>query len=205
MDKPTLYGDRRSGNCYKVAWLLRLTNTPFEWLETDVLQRHTRTAGFIALNPNGRVPLLVWPDGRRLAESNAILLHVSRDTGFFPRDRWEQALAWQWLFFEQYSHEPYIAVARFIVSLAHRAYQETQRLAGLMERGYQALAVMEGALQDSAYFVGDRFTVADIALYAYTHVAEEGGFDLQGYPAVRAWLDRVAALPGYLSMADACR
>lgn len=205
MDKSKLFGDHRSGNCYKVAWLLRLTHTPFEWVETDVLRGHTRTPAFLAMNPNGRVPLLVWPEGRRLAESNAILLHLSRDTPFFPGEHWEQALVWQWLFFEQYSHEPYIAVARYIVSLAQRAAEETGRLSGLMEKGYQALAVMEGALQDSPYFVGDRFTVADIALYAYTHVAGEGGFDLQGYPAVRAWLDRVAALPGYLSMAAACR
>jgi len=201
---PRLYGDRRSGNCYKAALLMKLTHQPFEWVETDVMQGHTRHPGFLALNPNGKVPLLAWPDGRCLAESNAMLLHLSRDTAYFPRDPWEQALVWQWLFFEQYSHEPFIAVARFIVHLAGREGEESERLRGLREGGYKALGVMEKALQKTPYFAGDTCTIADLALYAYTHVAHEAGFELDAFPALRLWLDRVSTQPGHLTMEQAC-
>jgi len=204
MSAVQLFGDSRSGNCYKVALLLRLTQTPFDWVETDVMQGRTRTKNFLALNPNGRVPLLLWPDGRTLAESNAMLLHLSRGSPYFPEDPWLQAQAWQWLLFEQYSHEPYIAVARFVVLFARREAEEAERLAGLREKGYQALAVMENILRDSEFFVGEQFSVTDIALYAYTHVAEEGGFDLKRYPEVRDWLARVQAQPGFLPMDRAC-
>jgi len=204
MDRLKLFGDSRSGNCYKVALLLKLTNTPFEWVETDIMQGKTRNAEFLALNPNGKVPLLQWPDGRCLSESNALLLHLSRGTPYFPEDPWQQALVWQWLFFEQYSHEPYIAVVRFIVSVAKREAEEAGRLVMLREKGHQALAVMEGALQNAPFFAGDQFTVADIALYAYTHLAPEGGFDLHGYPEVVSWLERVFTRPGHLTMAEAC-
>jgi glutathione S-transferase len=204
MSAVQLFGDSRSGNCYKVALLLHLTQTPFDWVETDVMQGRTRTTDFLALNPNGRVPLLLWPDGRTLAESNAMLLHLSRGSSYFPEDPWKQAQVWQWLFFEQYSHEPYIAVVRFVVCFARREVEEAERVAGLREKGYQALAVMEKTLQDSPFFVGEQFSVADIALYAYTHVAEEGGFDLKPYPQVRNWLARVQAQPGFLPMGKAC-
>ena len=205
MDRLHLYGDSRSGNCYKAAWILRLSGTPFEWVETDVLRKDTRTPDFLALNPNGKVPLLVWPDGRVLSESNAMLLHLSRQTPYFPDDPWQQALVWQWLFFEQYSHEPYIAVMRFIVSVARRQDQEAARIPGLLERGYHALAVMERRLSRAGFFAGERFTVADMALFAYTHTAEEGGFELQEYPQVRSWLERVTAEPAFLPMPEACR
>jgi len=204
VDRLKLFGDSRSGNCYKVALLLKLTKTPFAWVETDIMQGATRNEYFLALNPNGKVPLLLWPDGRRLAESNAMLLHLSRDTPYFPRDHWQQALVWQWLFFEQYSHEPYIAVMRFIVAIAKREAEEAGRLVALRQKAHQALAVMEGVLKNSPFFAGDYFTVADIALYAYTHVAAEGGIDLLGYPAVLSWIERVAVQPGHLTMAEAC-
>lgn len=184
--------------------MLRLAGEPFEWVETDIMRRESRTPEFLARNPNGRVPLLELPDGRLLAESNAMLLFLGEGTPYVPADAWQRALAWQWLFFEQYSHEPYIAVARFI-GISGRAEEEADRLVTLRERGYQALAVMEQTLERSPWFAGDRFSVADIALYAYTHVADEGGFDLAGFPRLTTWLDRVQEQPGFLSMAEACR
>lgn len=205
MNRYLLYGDSRSGNCYKAAWMLRLSGRPFQWVATDVLEGATRRPGFLALNPNGRVPLLRRPDGRYLAESNAMLLHLAENTPWLPADDYERALTYQWLFFEQYSHEPYIAVARFIVRFAGRESEEAERLVGLREQGHQALAVMEEALARNPFLAGHGFTVADIALYAYTHVAHEGGFELNPYPHLRAWLARVAALPGYVDMAAACR
>lgn len=204
MKRLKLFGDSRSGNCYKVALLLKLTETPFEWIETDIMQGETRSQDFLSLNPNGKVPLLQWPDGRCLSESNAILLYMSRNSPYFPKDPWQQALVWQWLFFEQYSHEPYIAVVRFIVSVAKREAEEAGRLVALRQKGYGALAVMEKTLQDTPYFAGDDFSIADIALYAYTHTASEGGFDLRGYPEVLSWLERVFTRPGHLTMAEAC-
>lgn len=205
MAKYTLYGDSRSGNCYKPALLMRLTGQSFEWVETNVMSGHTRSAEFLLLNANGKVPLLQFPDGRCLAESNAMLLHLARGTNWFPQDEWRQALSWQWLFFEQYSHEPYIAVARFIVFFQGRAAAEADRLVVLRERGYQALAVMEKTLQQTPFLTGDTPTVADIALYAYTHVADEGGFDLSSFPAILRWIGRLQMIPGWLKMSEACR
>jgi glutathione S-transferase len=203
--KIRLYGDSRSGNCYKVALLLRLTGQPFEWLETGVMEGKTQSPEFKALNPNGKVPLLQLADGRCLAESNAMLLHLSRNSNWFPQDEWQQALTWQWLFFEQYSHEPYIAVARFVVLFLGQETEQAERLVMLRERGYQALDVMEKTLVNSDYLVGDKPSVADIALYAYTHVAHDGGFDLSGYPAIQRWINSLEATEGWLSMANACR
>jgi glutathione S-transferase len=200
-----LYGDNRSGNCYKPALLMRLTGQPFHWVETQVMSGHTRSAEFLQLNANGKVPLLQFPNGRCLAESNAMLLHLARGTAWWPQDEWQQALTWQWLFFEQYSHEPYIAVARFIVLFQGRAAEESDRLVLLRERGYQALAVMEQTLQQTLFLSGDTPTVADIALYAYTHVADEGGFDLSSYPAIQRWIKQLESLPGWLQMSEACR
>jgi glutathione S-transferase len=205
MGRYTLYGDHRSGNCYKAALILRLTGRPFDWVETDVMQRATRTAEFLAMNPNGKVPVLRLPDGRYLAESNAMLLHLAEGTQYLSRDAYRRALAYQWLFFEQYSHEPYIAVARFIVAFAGREQEERERLATLRVKGHAALAVMEQALARSPFLAGDEFSVADIALYAYTHVAAEGGFDLEAYPQVLAWLARVTEVPGFPDMSQACR
>lgn len=204
MQKTKIYGDSRSGNCYKVALLMRLTGQPFEWIETDVIAQATRRAEFLALNPNGKVPLLQFPDGRCLAESNAMLLHLSRNSDWFPKDEWQQALTWQWLFFEQYSHEPYIAVARFIAFFLEQEVEQAERLIMLRERGYQALAIMEKTLEDADFLVGGQPTAADIALYAYTHVAHEGGFDLATYPAIRQWIERLQSLPGWQTMAEAC-
>ena len=183
---------------------MKMAEIPFEWIETDIMKGKSRTPEFMALNPNGRVPLLVWPDGRCLAESNAMLLHLSRNTEYFPDDEWKQALIWQWLFFEQYSHEPYIAVTRFIVAVAGREAEESERLVGLREKGHQALSVMESVLKKDQYMAGAEFTIADIALFAYTHEAGKVGFDMAAYPAVTAWLERIAKRPGHCNMAQAC-
>ncbi len=200
-----LYGDSRSGNCYKAALMLRLLGKPFDWVETDVMARATRTTEFLAKNPNGRVPLLQLPDGRYLAESNAMLLHLAEGSRWIPQDAYQRALVYQWMFFEQYTHEPAIAVARFIVLFAKTADSQPERMKLLTDNGYAALGVMERQLGKTPFIAGDEFSVADIALYAYTHVAEEGGFELAASPAVVEWLARVEAQPGHVSMAEACR
>jgi glutathione S-transferase len=197
-----LFGDRRSGNCYKVALMLELTGRDYRWVETDVIKGETRTDNFLNLNPNGKVPLLQLPDGSYLAESNAMLIHLAEDTPLLPGDGYQRALVFQWLFYEQYSHEPYVAVARFLLHFDHGQPVEPARLAMLHERGQQALGVMENVLARQPYFAGDQFTIADIALYAYTHVAGDGSFDLETFPAVRAWLERVAQQPGHFDLCD---
>jgi len=187
-----------SGNAYKVRLLLTLLGLPFERIEYDILEGATRTPEFLRLNPNGRVPVLEFEDGRVLAESNAILAYLADGTRFVPADRFERAQVLQWLFFEQYSHEPNIATLRFWVT--HGLIDEERRplVEGKRRWGYAALDVMERHLARRRYFVGERYSIADIALYAYTPVAGEGGFDLARYGNVLAWLDRVAAEPGHI-------
>ena len=177
--------------------LLHQLGIPFERIELDVLKGETRTPAFLAKNPNGRVPLLELEDGTCLAESNAILWYLSEWTRFLPEDRLARAQVLQWMFFEQYSHEPYVAVLRF---WAHAGWLEEKQLLvpEKRERGAAALRVMETHLRGHDFFVGGRYTIADIALYAYTHVADEGGFDLAPLPAVRAWLERVRTQPGHV-------
>ena len=192
-----LYDYFESGNAYKVRLLLSQLRAPFERVPVDILAGETRTPEFLAKNPNHRVPLLEWPDGRLLAESNAILFHLAEGTAFLPEDRWQRAEALQWMFFEQYSHEPYLAVVRFW-HFSGRLEENRELLPAKMEGGYEALKVMEGHLERRRFFVGERYSVADIALYAYTHVAEEGGFDLEGFPSVRAWLARVCDQPDHV-------
>jgi glutathione S-transferase len=193
-----LYDYLSSGNGYKVRLLLTQLGIPFERVELDILRGETRTPEFLGKNANGRIPLLEISDGVFLAESNAILFYLADGTSFLPRERLERAQVLQWMFFEQYSHEPNIATSRFW--LMHGELTPERR-AGLEQKrplGYAALGVMEQHLAPRAYFVGERYSIADIALYAYTHVAAEGGFDLAGYPAVRAWLERVRAEPGHI-------
>lgn len=199
-----LYGDSRSGNCYKAAQILRLTGRPFEWIETDVVAGETRTGEFLKLNPNGRVPLLVLPDGRLLSESNAMLIHLAEGTQWLPKDSYERSLVYQWLFFEQYSHEPYIAVLRFLLLYARPGDERSERVEELRAKGLAALRVMEARLAQQPFLAGRDFTIADIALYAYTHVAGDSGFELGPFAAVRAWLNRVAGQPGMLPMKEAC-
>lgn len=193
------YGMIDSGNCYKPRLLMAKLGLPFTNIEVSSHNGATRKPDFIAKNPNAMVPLLELDDGRRIAESNAILLYLAEGTRFLPADRYERALAYQWLFFEQYSHEPYIAVRKALLTFPERARDATpERLATTLERGNKALGVMEQRLRQSPFFAGDSFSVADIALYAYTHTAELGGFDLKAYPAVGAWLKRVEADPGHV-------
>ncbi len=196
-----LYDYWESGNCYKVRLLLAQLGIPYERIPVDILKGETRTDAFRAKNPNHRVPLLEWPDGRSLAESNAILCTLADDTPFLPGDSWERAKVLEWLFFEQYSHEPYIAVVRFW-HFAGLADANAAAIPEKMERGYHALDVMEKHLAAQDYLVGDSYSIADIALYAYTHVAHEGGFELDRYAAITDWLGRVAAQPGYVALDD---
>jgi glutathione S-transferase len=193
-----LYDFLSSGNGYKVRLVLHQLGIPYERVELDIVAGATRRPEFLAKNPNGRIPLLELPDGRRLAESNAIIFHLADGTPLLPDDRFERAQVLQWMFFEQYNHEPNVATSRFwlhyleITPERQRALEEKQRL------GHAALAVMEQHLAREPFFVGGRYTIADVALYAYTHVAPEGGFALEPYPAIRAWLARVASQPGHI-------
>jgi glutathione S-transferase len=193
-----LYDMIDSGNCYKPRLLMAKLGLAFTSIEVSSHTGDTRKADFVAKNPNAMVPLLELDDGRRLAESNAILLYLAEGTRFLPADRYERGLAYQWLFFEQYSHEPYIAVRKALLTFPERAKDATpERLAVTLERGNKALGVMNRYLESHAFFAG-AFSVADIALYAYTHTAEQGGFQLDAYPAVAAWLKRVEADPGHV-------
>jgi glutathione S-transferase len=188
-----LYDFLPSGNGYKVRLLLSQLRLPFELVEKDIMKGETRTPEFLAINPNGRIPVLELDDGRRLSESDAILFYLADGTRFLPDERFARAEVLQWMFFEQYSHEPYIAVARFWRHFLDRPVDDER-----MDRGRQALGVMERHLARRRFFVGERYGIADVALYAYTHVADEGGFDLAPYPAVRTWLERVASEPGHV-------
>jgi glutathione S-transferase len=198
-----VYGDMISGNCYKIKLLLNHLDMPHEWQHVDIMKGESRTPAFLARNPNGRVPMLELPDGRCLAESNAILNFLADGTSLLPGDPWMRALVLQWQFFEQYSHEPYIATARFIVRYLGVPESRRAEYEAKQAGGHAALGVMESHLTHLEYFVGDRITIADISLYGYTHVAGEGGFSLERYPAVNRWLARVAAHPRHVSMADA--
>ena len=185
----TVHGDNRSGNCLKVKWLLDRIGRDYRWIETDVLSGATRSAEFLARNPAGQVPTVVLEDGRALAQSNAILLYFGEGTTFVPADAWDRARMYEWLFWEQYSHEPCIAVVRFQRLLGGKRADEIEPR--LIERGHAALARMERAREGADWLVGDGPTLADLALVAYTRVAHEGDFDLDAYPAVRAWVARV--------------
>lgn len=194
----TLHDYLESGNGYKVRLLLTLLGTPFRRVELDILQGETRTPAFLAKNPNGRIPLLELEDGRCLAESNAIQWYLAEGTRFLPGDRWERAQVLQWMAFEQYSHEPFIAVLRFWHHAGTLADHGEAEIAVKRDGGDAALRVMERHLAEHDYFVGERCSIADLALYAYTHVAEEGSFELASFPAVSAWLARIAGEPGYV-------
>ncbi|MET0388865.1 MAG: glutathione S-transferase family protein [Polyangiales bacterium] len=196
-----LYDYLDSGNGYKVRQILRLRKLPYQLVQVDIFKGESRTPEFLAKNPNGRIPLLELPDGRLLAESNAILFYLAEGTNWLPEDSFDRAFALQWLCFEQYSHEPNIATVRMWVR--HGGIDDPDKqglLAQKRKLGYAALSVMETHLATRSFFVAERFTIADIALYAYTHVAEQGGWDLAPYPAVRRWLLRCAAEPGVVDI-----
>jgi glutathione S-transferase len=196
-----VYGDIQSGNCYKIKLLAALLDIEHEWVHVDILAGETRSADFLARNPNGKIPLLELDDGRTLWESNAILNYLATDTAFLPHDRFLRAQVLQWQFFEQYSHEPYIAVARFIAKYLGLPDDRRDEYQAKQAGGHKALAVLESRLSAHPYLVASQLSIADISLYAYTHVAHEGGFDLSGYPGIQAWLQRVTAERGYVGMA----
>jgi glutathione S-transferase len=199
----TVYGMSSSGNCSKVRLLLEQLQTRYQWIEIDTRGGSTRSSEFLAKNPNGRVPLLELEPGQFLAESDAILFYLAEGTPFWPQPKRARAEVLQWMFFEQYSHEPYVAVARFICAMLPPDHARRSELPRLHERGAQALAVMEQHLAQRRFFVADAYSIADIALYAYTHAAGDGGFDLRLYPAIGAWLTRIEAQAHFVRMPPA--
>ena len=198
----TVYGYSVSGNCHKLRLLLEQLGHEYRWVEVDSSQGATRTPEYLAKNANGKVPMLELEDGRILVESNAILCYLAENSSYLPADAWLRAQALSWMFFEQYSHEPYIAVARFICGWTPLDSPRRADLPRLRERGNQALAVMETHLQSTEWFTGADYGIADIALFAYTDVAHQGGFDLAVFPQVNAWLARVRATPGFVAMPE---
>lgn len=195
-----VYGDSLSGNCYKIQLLLALLGKKCDWIEMSILNGDTQSDEFKAKNPLGKIPLLELSDGRFISESNAILHYLASGSTLIPSNLYDQSIMLQWQFFEQYSHEPYIAVARFInlyLGLPESRLDEyQQKQAG----GHKALTVMENHLSTSAYFVGNKLSLADISLYAYTHVAHEGGFDLSEYPSIKNWLRLIESERGFMPM-----
>jgi glutathione S-transferase len=202
-----LYAMPTSGNSYKVAWLLNILNKPYKLVPISSIDGTTRRPDFLAKNPNGQVPLLELEDGRRLAESNAIMLYLAEQAAsstesaatLLPHDVYERGLMYQWLFFEQYSHEPTIAVRRgnLIYKKRQASDEEMQQL---LDKGYRALGVMETQLINTPFMAGDKMTIADIALFAYTHIASEGGYDMDRYPNIQDWIKKVRQSPGFCGM-----
>jgi glutathione S-transferase len=195
-----LYDTHDSGNCYKVRLTLNQLEIPFESVSVDIMKGETRTDEYLALNPNGRVPMIVLEDGTPLPESNAIICHLARGSHLRPADPVAEAQMLSWMFFEQYSHEPYIATTRYFLYFLKDAETYAEQIARNTPRGYAALDVMETRLGEHEYLVGESYSLADIALYAYTHVADEGGFDLASYSGIRSWLDRVRDQPLHIPM-----
>lgn len=199
-----LYDFLPSGNCYKVRLLLSQLCIPFERVDVDILKGETRNTEFLSKNPNGRVPVLETESGELLAESNAILFYLSQRTEFLPSDHLLRSQILQWLFFEQYSHEPYIATSRYWISLLGKAEEYRSSIEQKRQPGYAALVVMETHLTSHSFFVGGHYTIADIGLFAYTHVAHEGGFNLTLFPAIQAWLERVKAQSRHITITQQC-
>ena len=198
-----VYGDIRSGNCYKIKLLMQHLALEHEWVVMNILEGETQTAEYLDKNPNGKIPLLELPSGEYLAESNAILNYLAQGSAYMPENALERARVLEWQFFEQYSHEPYIAVARFINLFLGLPEERRDEYQARQVGGNKALAVMEQQLSATPWLANNTFSIADISLYAYTHVAHEGGFELSVYPAVQDWLARVAEHPRHISMAQA--
>jgi glutathione S-transferase len=195
-----IYGDIRSGNCYKLKLLCALLAIEHDWIAVDILRGETRSKQFLEMNPNGQIPVCITDDGEVLTQSNAILYYLGQGSPYWPADTLAQARVLEWQFFEQYSHEPGVAVARFIRLYQGMPADRQHEYQACLKSGYRALNVMEARLQQQDYLAIDRVSLADISLYAYTHVAHEGGFDLSTYPAIRAWISRIQGLDGYVSM-----
>jgi len=197
----TLYGDIISGNCYKAYLVASLLNLDIEWKNIDIMKGEAATEEFKKKNPNAKIPLLELENGRLLSESNAIIDYLAEGSELMPSDPYLKGKILEWQFFEQYSHEPFIAVARFINKYQGLPEERLEEYNSKQAGGHKALSIMEGQLKKSNFLVGDSVTVADISLYAYTHVAHEGGFSLEDYPAIKAWINRIEALPNYVGMA----
>lgn len=195
-----VYGDMLSGNCYKIKLLMQFLQVEHEWIHVDILASETHSEEFKAMNPNARIPVMEFDDGRYLWESNAILNYLAEGTAFLPSERFERAKVLQWQFFEQYSHEPYIATARYINKYLGLPKAREAEYHSLQDGGHKALLIMEHHLRQNTYFLGINPTIADLSLYAYTHVADEGGFDLSEYNSIRRWFKDFESLPGYLKM-----
>jgi len=195
-----IYGDIQSGNCYKIKLLESLLNIKLEWMHVDILAGETQRNEFLALNPNGKIPTLELDDGRCLSESNAILNFLAAESELLPGDNFVRSKILQWQFFEQYSHEPYIAVARFIAKYLGLPDERKEEYEAKQEGGHKALKVMEEQLNKTPYLTGNDLTIADISLYGYTHVAHEGGFDLGIYPGIEKWIKRISTHPDYVGM-----
>ena len=197
-----LYDFLPSGNSYKVRLLLTQLQIPFKLIQLNILDRETRTPEFLAKNPNGKIPLLEIAPDTYISESNAILYYLSQGTEYFPQDKYQQAKVMQWLFFEQYSHEPNIATPRFWITELKQADKYREQIEQKRQLGYKALEVMEQHLKKHDFFVADRYSIADIGLYAYTHVAEEGEFDLSKFLSINSWFKRVQSQPGHILITD---
>ncbi len=196
-----VHDNTESGNAYKVRLILSLLDIDYKTIQYDVVKGETRTKEYIAnVNNNGRIPVLQFEDGRCLAESNAILFYMSQNTKYFPSDSWEQAKVMEWLCFEQYSHEPFVAVAKFILTMLPEDTPRRAEIPTLHEKGYTALQIMEDRLSEHSLLVGKTMTIADIALYAYTHKAHMGDFDMTRFPAIKKWFERIETEPNYLTM-----
>ena len=198
-----IYGDIYSGNCYKLKLLCALLALEHDWIPIDILNGETRSDSFLALNPNGQIPVCVTDDNAVLTESNAILFYLAQDSAYWPRDKLSQTRVLEWQFFEQYSYEPSIAVARFIKVYQGMPDARIDEYKKKLKDGYRALNIMEAHLADRDFLVGERCSIADISLFAYTHVAHEGGFDLSVYPSINGWIARIKSLPGYVAMPPA--
>ena len=196
----TLYEFSSSGNCYKLRLAMAQLGISFRRIEKDITRGETRATDFLAINPNGRIPVLVTPDNKVLPESNAALWYLGKDSKLMPEDDFQQAQALQWMFFEQYNHEPNIATSRYWIHVLGEREKYAEALLEKQQKGHDALGVMEAHLSGRDFFVGSDYSIADIALYAYTHVADQGGFSLDAYPEIRGWLERVERQPVYVSM-----
>ena len=195
-----IYGDVFSGNCYKLKLACSLLSIRHEWIPVDILKGETRSQSFLELNPNGQIPVCITDESEVITESNAILYFLARDSQYWPDDRLTQTRVLQWMFFEQYTHEPTIAVARFIKRYLGLPEERRAEYESKIESGHCALRVMEQCLREQDFLVAGECSIADISLYAYTHVAPEGGFDLSDYRAIQAWMARMESIPGYVSM-----
>lgn len=195
-----VYGDIRSGNCYKIKLIMSLLDIEHEWIHINILKGDNLNDDFKAKNPSGKIPVLELDDGRYLSESNAIINYLACGSAYYPSERFLHSEVLQWQFFEQYSHEPYIAVARFIAKYLGMPEERREEFLSKQEGGHKALSIMEQQLSNGDYFVNNQLTTADIALFAYTHVADEGGFDLTQYPAIKRWIKRIESQPNYITM-----